>query len=325
MSVRLCIILTLNMDPDVNHSPENKQLTEEIDILGMGTVVVDHILTLDRPLSGGLKHEAVDERIQVGGPVPTALSLLSRWGIQCQFSGFWSHDHHGKLIESHLDRHQITYAHPTTSIIESPRSGFAQVWIEPQTGTRTICAYRGSGKPSIPEGFPGSFKRARMIYLDGWPPDVAIKMATAARKKDLLVFADLGSPKERLEEFLPLVTHLNCPADFIQRAWGLNNPDDGADRLLKAGIREVTITDGAKGAWFYSQDKKFHFPARPISPLDTNGAGDCFAGAMAFGLFSGWDACKKVAFATEVAAIKCLQAGNSPVLPPLGEILKSIS
>lgn len=313
------------MNPDAQHISAIMPSAGEIGILGMGTVVVDHILTLDRPLSGGLKHEVADERIQIGGPVPTALALVSRWGIQCGFSGFWGHDHHGRLIEAHLKTHNIAITSQTAGLSESSRSGFAHVWIEPQSGTRTICAYRGSGKPSIPGNFPGRFTQARMVYLDGWPPDVAVEMAAMARGNGLLVFADLGSPKDRLDEFLPLVTHLNCPIDFIRRAWGLNCPDDGADRLLKAGIREVTITDGSRGAWFYSPDEKFHFPARPISPLDTNGAGDCFAGAMAFGLFSGWDARKKVAFATEVAALKCLQAGNSPVLPPLGEILKVIS
>ena len=47
------------------------------DVLGLGTVVVDHMVTLPRPLEPDMKHEVRAHNRQVGGPVRRPLLNLS--------------------------------------------------------------------------------------------------------------------------------------------------------------------------------------------------------------------------------------------------------
>jgi ribokinase len=50
----------------------------------------------------------------------------------------------------------------------------------------------------------------------------------------------------------------------------------GAPALLGAGVRQVVLTLGARGARLISAEREEHVPAAPARPVDPTGAGDCF-------------------------------------------------
>ncbi len=61
-------------------------------IAGLGTVVIDQQIFMDKYPEWDTKNSMQDHRTQVGGPVPTALVFLSRLGHKCGFVGKWSDD-----------------------------------------------------------------------------------------------------------------------------------------------------------------------------------------------------------------------------------------
>jgi sugar/nucleoside kinase (ribokinase family) len=90
--------------------------------------------------------------------------------------------------------------------------------------------------------------------------------------------------------------------------------------LLEMGPQEVTVTSGEDGALFASAAGVLRQAAFPVEAVDTNGAGDVFAGAMIFASMQGWDPRRRLRFACAASALKCRGLGNRDALPGLGDI-----
>ena len=62
---------------------------------------------------------------------------------------------------------------------------------------------------------------------------------------------------------------------------------DGAADIIKTFAKTFAITLGAKGAVIYDGDNMINIDANPVKAVDSNGAGDLFAGAFMYGLTHG--------------------------------------
>jgi len=279
---------------------------------------VDHHVVMDRLPEADAKAEVITDRHQVGGPVPTALVLLRKLGMQAAFIGRWAGDAFGEMIEGDLRAHGVEFAPPPAG--PDARSGFAHVWVDGRTGQRSIAAYRGSHPVEPGQIDAGSLAAHDALHLDGWSGKAAVRAAAAMRERGGLVFMDLGSPKPDLEDLLRHVDFLNCPERLIHRLFGTRDLVEGARRLVGMGPKEVSVTSGENGAHFVTESLALHQPAFRIEAVDTNGAGDVFAGAMIFATMQGWDPRRRLRFASAASALKCLGLGNRDPLPGLEEI-----
>ena len=63
----------------------------------------------------------------------------------------------------------------------------------------------------------------------------------------------------------------------------------------------------------------------PVEAIDTNGAGDVFAGAMIFATLKNWPVDRRMRFATAAAALKCKSMGNRDALPSLEQIESTLA
>jgi len=287
-------------------------------IVGLGTVVVDHHVIMDGLPEADAKAEVVADRHQVGGPVPTALVFLRRLGMRATFIGRWAADPFGEMIEEDLRAHDVGFARPPCG--SGARSGFAHVWVERGTGKRSIAAYRGSHPVEPGHIEPGEIATHHALHLDGWSGPAAMRAAAAMRARGGMVFMDLGSPKPDLEELLRHVDFLNCPERLLHRLFDTRDIVAGARHLVAMGPKEVTVTSGEDGAHFVTAEQARHQPAFPVDAIDTNGAGDVFAGAMIFGTLRGWAPARRLRFACAASALKCRGLGNRTPLPDLADI-----
>lgn len=287
-------------------------------IFGLGTVLVDHQVVMAGLPEADTKGEVITDRYQVGGPVPTALALLRRLGMEATFLGRWAADPFGAMIEDDLRAHGVEFAPPPD--LADSRTGFAHVWVEHGTGRRSIAAYRGSHPVDPAHVAPAEVGTHQALHLDGWSGEAAIVAAKAMRSHGGAVFLDLGSPKPHLDALLRHVDFLNCPARLIPQVFGTDDLVAGARQFLEMGPREVTVTSGEDGALFVSKDGVIAQPAFPVEAVDTNGAGDVFAGAMIFASMQGWVPKRRLRFASAASALKCQGLGNRDALPSFREI-----
>lgn len=288
-------------------------------VLGLGTVVVDHQVFLKRLPDPDTKGEIIGDRFQVGGPVPTALALLSRWGWQASFVGKWSTDDWGNMVEEDLGRAGVDVG--SALVHPAHRTGFAHVWVEQETGRRSIAAFRGSHQITEDDldGVPWSDYAA--LHLDGWSTDAAIVAARAMREVGKCVFIDLGSPKPRLEDLLAWVDYVNCPLRLLERLYPGESVEVAAGHFLALGVRAVSVTDGERGAWLVTLEGALHQPAFSVAAVDTNGAGDVFSGAMLRAHLAEWDLAERLLFASAAAAHKCEGLGNRQALPSETDVM----
>lgn len=87
-------------------------------------------------------------------------------------------------------------------------------------------------------------------------------------------------------------------------------------------VSNVVITRGAGGAsWTSRGMDAIHVPALPVAVVDTTGAGDCFAGALAAALDRGAVPEEAMRFAAAAAALQVSRPGTAAAMPDLAEIM----
>lgn len=288
------------------------------DVVGVGTVVVDHLVILTHHPVQDAKTNIISDAYQIGGPVPTAQVLLSRFGKQCAFIGSWGDDQYGHLIERDLSEENLNLE--ACQQLSGTRSGYAQVWIDEQAGTRTIACYRPESWLQPEDLDLKLIQQAKAVHLDGWPQKTCLQAARLAREAGVKVCLDAGSLKPGMKQLIPYLNVMNCPRRFLMEYLQTDDIHTAGKLLLKQGPELVTVTDGTRGAWLITQEGCLHCAALPVTSIDTTGAGDVFAGALIYGILENWPPDRLLKFACVTAALKCEQLGNRKALPTLPEV-----
>ena len=86
------------------------------------------------------------------------------------------------------------------------------------------------------------------------------------------------------------------------------------------GITDVIITLGAKGARWLHNGAARDFPAMPVTPVDTTGAGDTFTGYVLAARDRGLPMAQAIALATRAAAVMVTHVGTADVIPDLKDV-----
>jgi sugar/nucleoside kinase (ribokinase family) len=79
---------------------------------------------------------------------------------------------------------------------------------------------------------------------------------------------------------------------------------------LSALAKTVCLTRGPKGCIVVQGQQRIEVPAVPTKAVDTNGAGDMFAGAFLYGITHGQSPAEAAALANRAAAAVVSQHGN---------------
>lgn len=283
-----------------------------MNILGIGTVVVDQVLELPHFPTEDTKVQVGDHWTQVGGPVPVALSTAAFYGAETTLLGRWGQDAAGEFISTTLRDRGIDISACKSD--QNWSSGFAHVWVSAGTGCRTISFSRGDFPIPIEDDVPEiAVKDCRILHLDGWAGKAAIKAAAIVRTNGGTVVLDAGSVKPHLNELLPLVDVLIASKLFQTSRFGKSKVST-AD-LLSLGPPNVITTDGEHGSAWYTKDAQIHEPAVRVTAVDTNGAGDIFSGCILHALRLQQSPRAALQFANRVAGHACTQRGNHSLIP----------
>ena len=164
------------------------------------------------------------------------------------------------------------------------------------------------------------------VYLEGYlvTSDSGRAAAIQARKiaeqqqvKTALTFSDPNMVrffKDGLQEMLgEQVDLLFCNKEEALTWTDTDNIQEAAEQL-KPFARQFAITLGGDGALLFDGSEFHNVPAPAVQALDTNGAGDLFAGAFLFAVTQGHSFPEAGAFATRAAAKLVTQFG--PRLKP---------
>lgn len=227
---------------------------------------------------------------------------------------FYVHDLHAAGVSSNLKAER-----------EPGVSGTCVVMVTPDS-ERTMHTFLGiTAHVSAAELVPEALAASRWLYIEGYlvssdSARAAVKAARHIARAHGVPIAMTFSDPAMVRFFRPgLAELLDDGVDLLfcneEEAclWSGTLTVEHALEALKAVARQVVVTRGGDGALAWD-GKRLHLIApTPVTPLDSNGAGDMFAGAYLFGLTRGWGADRAGALASSAAAAVVGQFG--PRLP----------
>lgn len=298
----------------------------DIEVIGLGQACFDCLGQVPYFPDEDDKIEITALHMQCGGPVATALTVLSRFGISTSFLGSISNDYFGTEILDSLRNKSID----TTLLKITPgkTSQFAFISINKTNGNRNIFWKRSSAPfLSADEINLSKFKNAKYLHLDGLMIEASIEAAKQAKKSGIKVVIDAGTLRDGFLDLLPLADTLITSEKFAVSISGKDNftPESALKKLKELSNADtIIITRGSKGSTGLSRDNIIIQSAFKIDAVDTTGAGDVYHGAYIYGLIMEWDVPSCMRFASAVSAITCKQVGVKNTIPALEEVKKFI-
>ena len=231
-----------------------------------------------------------------GGSVCNSVVAASCLGSKTFFSGKVADDADGDLFISDLDEYGVDFH---SAVQESGTTGKCLVMVT-QDAERTMNTFLGVSETlSAKEIDKASLKNSEWLYVEGY---LLTDEARTAVVKQAVEFAKGHGVKIAISLSDPFV--VNVFGDALREVMGIgvdlifcNKVEalafSGSDDLdttiekLKRITKTFAITDGANGAITFDGDSVFRSEGISVDAIDTNGAGDMFAGAFLYAITSG--------------------------------------
>ncbi|WP_417678028.1 ribokinase [Pseudodonghicola sp.] len=220
-------------------------------------------------------------------------------------------------------RRLMEYGVDTRHIVELPEpTGHALIFVEPG-GENQIVILPGANR-AIPE----TAIQAALVVA-GAGDTLLIQNETNGQAMAARIGRDLGlrvayaaapfdaRAVQAVLPFLDLLILNEVEAQQLQQASGQ------APETLP--VRDVIVTLGARGARHIDtgSGEIRDYPAVPVTPVDTTGAGDTFTGYVLAGLDRGMAMPQAIAQAMRAAAIMVTRRGTADVIPDLRDVQAS--
>jgi sugar/nucleoside kinase (ribokinase family) len=242
---------------------------------------IDH-----KKASGGSAANSVIALAQLGGRGYYSCKVASD-----DFGDFYLQDMRACNVDTNLDNQQR----------ESGHTGKCLVLVTPDAD-RTMNTYLGiTVNLSEAEVDEAAIVNSEYAYMEGYlvasdtARAAAVKTREIAERADVKTVLTLSDPnmvnffKDGLLEMAgSTLDLLFCNEAEATLMTGTDNAAAAADKLKQLAKR-FAITLGPEGALLYDGEQTFTVPTEKVDVIDTNGAGDMYAGAFLYGLTHGMD------------------------------------
>jgi sugar/nucleoside kinase (ribokinase family) len=295
-----------------------------IDVLGLGTLAVDEILSLESFPREDAKARVLARERRCGGLSGTALIAAARLGARCAYGGYLGDDADSDFLRAALSKEGVAIDAALSDAAARPFRG--TIIIARDSGTRTILSERGRpGTRAV------ALPAARVALIDHHTPESILTALEELKRRGTQVLADLerDTPQAALAD--AIADHLIVPLAHARERTGTDDAGRAALALWRPWRRLVAVTDGSRGSWWTGDGAQvFHQAAVAARVRDTTGCGDVFHGAYAALLARGSAPEERLRWASAAAALKAASADGLPpraaeVMAVLGPAVASIA
>lgn len=263
-------------------------------------------------LLAALDQEYALEKRACGGSAANTIIAVTAFGGRSFYSckvandaggDFYTQDLHAAGVHSNLQPER-----------EAGTTGSCVVMVTPDS-ERSMNTFLGiTSDVATSELVPSALAASRWLYIEGYlvSSDSARAAVGQARQqarahgvKIALTFSDPAMVrffKPGLAELLDDGVDLLFCNDEEARLWSGSDSVEAALEALKTIAGHIVITCGRDGALIWDGQQRHHIAPTPVTAVDSNGAGDMFAGAYLFGLSQGWSPARAGALASRAAA-----------------------
>jgi ribokinase len=162
------------------------------------------------------------------------------------------------------------------------------------------------------------------------PMDAVREAMEAAHRNDVQVILDAAPPHPLRDEMLQLIDVIRANSGEAEVLTGIPVQDHASARraahqLLERGAKAVVVQAGAEGNLVVSADSEELLPKIRVPTVDSTGAGDAFAAALAVMLAEKKPLIEAATFANAAAALKTTVLGAQAGLPKRETVLALLS
>jgi len=168
--------------------------------------------------------------------------------------------------------------------------------------------------------------RTRVLLAQLEVPLPAIMTAMRlAQQSGAQIVLDAAPPVELPDELLQMVDVLRANAGEAEQLTGIKPHDRQSARqaievLRRRGVNTAIVQAGSEGNLLLGPEGEQWLPLLEVNTVDTTGAGDAFAGALAVALAEGQTLAEASSFANAAAALATTKIGAQPSLPQRDEV-----
>ena len=291
---------------------------KKYDVYGIGNALVDIVTEIEHDFFAKNEVEKgvmtlVDEkrqhhlmkvidmkrsRMACGGSAGNTMIAVNQFGGKSFYSFLVAKDDLGKFFLADLKRNGVESSWEYDKLPEGI-TGKCLVMTTPDAD-RTMNTFLGVSSLLAPGNLDeGAIKNSSYIYLEGYlvasPKGLeamkeAKKIAEKHKVSTSITLSDPNMVKYFSKQFEEVI---GASVDLLfcneEEALTLCGTDDMAiaREKLKKIAKRFAITQGANGALIYDGDTFINIEPYSVKAIDTNGAGDMFAGAFIYGITHG--------------------------------------
>jgi sugar/nucleoside kinase (ribokinase family) len=287
-------------------------------VLGIGESVIDNVCKVAGEVPKNFDPKELHSEKHVGGPVLTAMIVLTRLGIECTYMTSIGQDEDANLIQN-LMKHENVHLLPKYQ----DKTKVNTMVINKQTGQRA--KLRGSIKHEPIKDISRNFLHQFDLIIIDRHEQCAFYEILKKKKTSTKIIID---PSTEISKFtLDMIKHADYPIIPIEavtpaHTGSLEDIDHVLKRLYEWTNKPLIITAGDMGSFIYNGETTELLPPLTVKAVDTTGAGDIYRGAFAYGVIQGWDIKKTARFSNIVAALQCTRLGNAAAIPTKEEIMQ---
>lgn len=259
-----------------------------------------------------------------GGSAANSMYAISQFGGSSFYTCKVASDEPGDYYVQQLGAHNIKTN--LTSERNYGDTGQCLVMVSPDA-ERTMLTFLGiSAEIGTADLNVEALKASKYVYLEGYlvtspsGRQACVDARKIAEANGVLTSLSLSDAamvqffRGGLEEMIGDGVHLLFANEIEAKAWtGKDSATEAMDELKKIA-KTIVMTLGSKGALVFDGKKNISIDSVPVKAIDTNGAGDMFAGAFLYALTSGHDYATAGKLASYAASRTVTHFG--PRLPP---------
>ncbi len=225
-----------------------------------------------------------------GGSAANTIITAAHLGANCAYSCKVTNDTDGQFYLNDLEKNNVRCTNRTTE--HSLPTGNCLVMVT-DDADRTMTTFLGSSQEFGPEDLDESqLKSSQIVYIEGYlvssetGKQAAINAHNLANKHGVKTAFTCSDPA--MVEFFRsgILEIIGDHVDYLfcneAEAFSLSETTivDEALAYLKNKATTVIITQGKRGALISNSEETIKLNGIHVDAIDTNGAGDCFAGSF---------------------------------------------
>ncbi len=257
-----------------------------------------------------------------GGKGCNQAIAISRLGGKVNFFTKIGQDNYGKLALETLKKNNIE----TKYIIqnESLQTGVAGILVDSTSGKNAINVITGAPSTLNLKDLEKQIeliKRSKIFLTQlEIPKDVTLECLKIAKENNVTTILNPAPASKLSDNFFQYIDYFTPNETEAEFYSGIKisheqHASSAAAKLLEMGVKNVIITLGEKGLFYFDGEEKIYIKASHVDSVDTTGAGDAFNGALAYGLSLNKSIKECLDLANRAAGLSTTKIGAGNAMP----------